>query len=586
MSDFVFSNSEIPKNKLELCFGQVYSKKKKIKYFFSRGRTLCFTENIYNGFKSYINGDEICIVLGGPILRFRDNNFISSKRDDNNEGTKSIYERWIVKKEINWDVDVDGPFVVMLFNMKSGQFNIVTDMLSIIPVYQKKEKEVIISSHINIINLVSSDLLDQVSIADYIINNVVTFPHTIFKNIKQIYPASIHTWLFKQKEYFYGYDNYWLPIEPKKGEEQNVVELANRLRNGVKSFIDQIVDANPKLGLLMSGGEDSRSVAGMVSKNYKKEGFIYCVSRNNEIVIAEKIADCYNINLNIGFIEEDNFINTYKEVTNLVGVGCDSTNVHSYSFSKFFDFQKYDAILGGFLADTFLKSLWSEKKRSNNFFFKKKESVDENKEYIRCNHSDINDELIEKVNKRRNIHWNLISAFRPRSVQEWMGIWPMSMQRDIPNIYGHRRLFNNYEPYTSNEVIKVGAIAPQKIKLNRILFREAMKPFFKEVKWIPHNAGFLPFFSYKINSILFIPFYKFYFKITSRNKITMTDWDNIFQKEEVKKKGESYFSKIKEECDDLFRNEKNMKLMEGNNFNNFQKRNLFQLGYFLSNRKE
>jgi hypothetical protein len=162
-----------------------------------------------------------------------------------------------------------------------------------------------------------------------------------------------------------------------------------------------------------------------------------------------------------------------------------------------------------------------------------------------------------------------------------MGIWPISMQRDIPNIHGHRRIFRSFEPFTSSEVIKVGAIASQDIKKNRVLFQKAMKPYLKRTKWIFHNKGFLPFFPYWLNRVSFIPFFKLISRFRRNSDTTLADWSEVFKREDLKIKEEQYLPALHEYCENLFKEGKKFKLIDNLNFNYFQKRNLLQLGYFL-----
>ena len=567
MSDFVITKRIKNYQNIYDTFNRVYGEKVDLKSFESKNLSLFYSENIYNGFKSFESETFIIIVLGGPVLRFRDNSFISNSTRDCNEGTKSIYERWIINNEMNWEFDIDGPYSIIFFDKKLESIKIVNDLLSTIPIYQKSDKSFTISSHINIIQSINSDFIDEVSLADYLLNNVITFPFTIFKNIKQIYPSSIHNWSFEKNKISYNFYNYWLPYELGENNLEEPYELIDRLTVALKSYVDLIINSNPKLAILMSGGEDSRSVAGSIPHDYIKDGYIYCVKENHEVRIARTISKILNINLKVGYIKSSQFVDTLKKVSNLIGLGFDSTNVHSYSFIKKFDIDKYDVVFGGFLADTFLKNLWKDHKNNNSF-------------------SEINEDVLHLVNERKKNHYELVSTFRIKTVKEWTGIWPLSMQRDIPNIYGNRRLFKNFEPFASNEIIKIGALASSNLKSNRNLFRPAMKPFIKKVKWIPHDSGFMPFFPAFLNKFLFKPFWRIYFKLTVGNNNTMTNWDIVFEKKENIKLAEFYIKMIDENCHNFFKNKSVNSLNIIDKFTNIQKRNLFHIGNFLDQKNK
>ncbi len=583
MCDFIYTNKKKSSSKLKECFNRVYEEEVELSVFSSENCTLAFSENIYNGFKSYKVDNYICVVIGGPVLKFRTNTFISKK--ESNEGTKSIYDRWIKDDNMKWDEDLDGPFVILLFDTLAGSLKVITDMLSFIPVYQNiSDTHTVVGTHINIIDFLYPGSVDQVSVADFVMNNVVTFPYTIIEEVVQVYPASEHNWSLKGRDIKYNYQNYWLPIEVSSADKDNISALAKRLQNGLKNYIDRVLEAKPKVGILMSGGEDSRSVVSMMPKNYPKDGFIYSETENNEVSIARKVAELNNVNFKVGFLNKNHFARTMESCSNLIGVGADCANVHSFGFHNKLNFDKYDAVFGGFLADTFLKSLWAAKLRPKNKtrIFGINDSLLKVKNYVDCKNSEINRAFIEKVNKRRRMHWNVISKFRPTTTQEWMGIWPISMQRDVPNIYGNRRIFRNYEPFTSSEVIKIGSIASPDIKMNKVLFHKAVKPFFKKTKWIAHDSGYFPYFSHKMNKIVFIPILKIVFRVTRSNGQTLASWPEVFKREDVKSKEKKYLPALHKYCYEVFKESNKLKLIDNTQFNDFQKRNLLQLCYFLS----
>ena len=586
MCDFIYTKKKESSSKLKECFNRVYEEEVELSVFSSENCTLAFSENIYNGFKSYKVDNYICVVIGGPVLKFRTNTFISKK--NSNEGTKSIFDRWIKDDNIKWDKDLDGPFVVLLFDTQAGSLKLITDMLSFIPVYQNiSDSHTVVCTHINIIDFLYPGSVDQVSVADFVMNNVVTFPYTIIEGVVQIFPASEHNWCLKGEGIKYNYQNYWLPVEVSSAEKDNISALAKRLQNGLKNYMDRVLEAKPKVGILMSGGEDSRSVVGMMPKNYPKEGFIYSETENNEVNIARRVAELNNVNFKVGFLMKNHFARTMESCSNLIGVGADCANVHSFGFHKKLNFNKYDAVFGGFLADTFLKNLWAAKLQQKNkaMLFVTNDLLLNVKNYVNCEHSQINNGFIEKVNKRRMMHWNAISKFRPNTTQEWMGIWPISMQRDVPNIYGNRRIFRNYEPFTSSEVIKVGSIASQEIKKNKVLFQKAMKPYLKNTKWIEHDQGYLPYFSYQINRILFIPILKVVFRIMRNHRNTLANWPEVFRREDIKFKEKKYLPILHKYCFELFKECTKLKLIDNTKFNDFQKRNLLQLCYFLTTKE-
>lgn len=97
MSDFIFSSKKIKNNLIENSFKTIYKDTlPNIKKYHGEWGSLGVTENFYNGFNTYENKDAIILVIGGPILMFRENNFINNITSS--EGTEAIYKRWKMGK--------------------------------------------------------------------------------------------------------------------------------------------------------------------------------------------------------------------------------------------------------------------------------------------------------------------------------------------------------------------------------------------------------------------------------------------------------------------------------------------------------
>ncbi len=574
MSDFIYTNNQISKEAIAKSFKRVYNSNfLGFDYHYANGKTLAVSKNIYNGFQKFETDKHICAVLGGPVLSFRNNNFITQQ--NSNEGTKSIYQRWIVEKNIVWHKDLDGPFVVILFDKLSGELIIVTDILSFIPVF--KSKIGTISTHLNMIDDIENCTADEVSIADFIINDVVTFPYTIFKEVEQLFPASEHYFEVLEDNINHTYDNYWLPKE-ETHEDISLQTLKLRLRKGIKTYIDRILEASPKVGILLSGGEDSRAVLGMIPLKYPKDCFIYSQNDTLEVNIARKVTLKYGgafirIPINESYIKD-----TFLSKAELIGIGNDCAHVHSYRHHKELQFENYDVILGGFLADSFLKALYIPKKGQSLSFV--------NPEASRF----FSDKILNDINSRKIFHHNKIKEIRSEGYTEWSGIFPASMNKHLPNIDGHRRIIRNFEPFTCNEVVKIAAIAPKDIKLNRILFQSAMKPFFKKSKWVIHDKGHLPYFSYKFN------FYwkKIYKLMQLPNRIvrklsrkksgsTWFNWKDFLDNNTGVTLYNQYIPPLKEQFPELLKSI-NKKVFD-NDLSDTQRRNILQLGYHLGNKQ-
>lgn len=66
------------------------------------------SRNTYRGFDPIENEQHVCVVIGGPVLMFRDNAFLNSK--DSSVGTEAILQRYLDGKLV-FHADLNGPFI-------------------------------------------------------------------------------------------------------------------------------------------------------------------------------------------------------------------------------------------------------------------------------------------------------------------------------------------------------------------------------------------------------------------------------------------------------------------------------------------
>jgi hypothetical protein len=143
----------------------------------------------------------------------------------------------------------------------------------------------------------------------------------------------------------------------------------------------------------------------------------------------------------------------------------------------------------------------------------------------------------EEVSRRRAAHLNRIQKLRPASSEEWFGIYPISMNVLAPYIHVNRRLFRTYEPFTSNRILKVAAVAPQPWKLNRRLFQRMAKPLLAPIKYLPHADGWMPYLPWYIN-MLILPVNKMMAKFQAKaglvrgNQGPWGDWSMVLRSRE------------------------------------------------------
>lgn len=585
MSDYLYSSSPQKEGELSNSITSIYlNSPPLVKEYHGDWGALAVSYSHYSGFQPFETEEHLMVVIGGPVFYFRDNDFLVQK--DSSEATESIYHRWVIDDKMIWDEDLSGPFTIFLLNKKDKIVKVVTDLMSFIPIYvHKNSKELYLGTHIDALAKISnqSGNFDSVSLADFVINDVITYPYTAYKNISQISPSS-ETSFIEGNEVV---KSYWLPQEINSFSNLN--EASESLRCGLKSYVDRVTNKMEKVAQFISGGEDSRALSGLLDSNLERDAYVFLDKMNREGKIAEKVADKYEINFNVGYRKDTHYLDILPEASRLVGTGHQYHHAHSLGFDKTYKLAEYSAVFGGYLSDSLLKSAYAlNYKKTNRYpflpdLFKKGESRTkalENKLF--------DEYVLNKVSERRVAHFNKIKYLRPVSAHEWFVLYPATMRTAIPNLYTTRRLFKSYEPFMCKESVKISAEVPTSWKLNRRLFNKSMKPYLEKTKWTLHADGRLPYFTWWVNSPIQFPIW-FYRHLAKRvglikgNQGPWGSWLQISQGAEWKKNISTYSKSFNGYNIFLNENENDMiEILSSQYINIPQKVNIFQLAFNLS----
>ena len=587
MSDFIYSNIEKSKGELTRYMQSIYhSDAPQVIEYHGEWGSLAVSHNLYNGFQPIENKKHIFVVIGGPVLYFTDNRFLTG--NDPVAGTKAIYDRFL-KDNVQWDEDLSGPFVILIIDKESRQIICVTDLMMFIPVYKyEKDSHIMMSTHVNALAKTANQLdeIDPVAMTDFVLNGVVTYPHTVYKNLFQIHPASI--------KYFNYYDHkiekskiniYWLPEE--KNKFKNINDAAHELRDGLQNYIRRVTEGMNEVAQFISGGEDTRVIAGLLPSHLKRDAFIFLDSMNREGMIANKVSNSYGLNFNVKYRSETHYIDILPEASDLIGSTNQYLHVHSLGLHKICELDKYLAVFGGYLSDSLLKAVYSHKGRGiyNKLPFLPEFYINGETHSNRIESNFVKENILNEIYIRRIKHVDRIRSFRNNSVHEWFALWPASMRLAIPYFYSKRRLFRSYEPFLSNTVVKISASVPTSWKLNRRLFHRFAKPLLKPSKNIPHTKGFFPYYPWYINIIPYSLTWSYRKLLTKAGLVKVNhgswgDWQRVLKSKSWEKIVDQYSSNINI-IDDCFN--KPIKIMlDGKELMLTQKLNILQVKYYLN----
>lgn len=581
MSDYVFSSIRQSEGALSSQLKGIYkeSSPQAFEYHGDWG-SVAVTKQHYYGFLPFENEKHIFIVLGAPVLYFTDNQFLTAQ--DSNQATQKIYQRFVQEDQLCWQDDISGPFTALLINKGTNEIVIVTDLMSFIPVYIKQNaQDLWVGTHVDALAKACGEQnnIDEISIADFILNDVVTFPYTVYKKIKQLDPGSIYS----SKDTALQQAIYWQPREEFKFSDIN--QAAIELRSGIEKYVNTVVDNTESIAQFISAGEDSRALSGILPQHKKRDAYIFLDAMNREGEIAQKVANAYGANFIVGLRSKTHYLEILPEASALIGTGHQYTHAHSLRFDKKYKLADYSAVFGGYLSDSLLKGEYVPKLRGTSRFpFIPSIEVNRSPVGLRFNTYDsfVRAEHLNGIKERQQAHFEFIKNIRPTTSNEWFVLYPASMRVTIPNFYSTRRLFKSYEPFLSHESVKIAATVPTSWKLNRRLFNKAIKPFLEPSKWLFHADGRLPYFNYITNIPVHFAIW-FYRKFAVRlgwikgNQGPWGEWSAVFASEQWQSQLKKVIAKKKPSCfyeglDELF---------NSNKLTKSQKTNLMQILLFF-----
>ncbi len=501
MSDFVFTSQPRPRGELARHLQSMFvDPAPAVVEFHGAWGSLAASHNLYRGFQPLETDQRLFVVVGGPVLCFSGPGVRSGS--DPVAGTRLLAERHQAGS-MRWADDLSGPFVVLVVDKASGRLECVTDLMMFIPVFRHvSDQQVVLGTQVNLVAGASGQAgcFDPVSVADFIFHDVVTPPHTAYKEVWQGHPATVHRVERKRDGVeFHEEAPYWLPRE--ECPFASLREASEALRQGLVEYVDRVACGVERVALFLSAGEDSRAVAGLLSKLEKKDAFIFLDHMNREGLIARRVARRYGAEWHAEFRQPAHYLELLPAASALLGRGAQYLHAHSLGLHKKCGLEKYDLVFGGYLADSLIKARYAPtRSMSQRFPFLPQRFVPGET----CRQAVVPDlgfseEIRRAIQQRRSAWMDKLEAIRPASAHEWFGLWPATMRESLPMFQCNRRLFPVVEPFLCHASVKISAAVPVAWKLNRRLFHKAVQPFLRPSRWIRHADGRLPYFPWWVN---------------------------------------------------------------------------------------
>jgi len=522
VSDFLFTSTRQPPGRLSRLLDTVHVADPPAQdEFHGDWGSLAVVRNHFRGLAPHEDDDYILAILGGPLVTLpgAPGPSPSLARD---ALTRFVLEAWKRYGVLRWERDLSGPFLAVRVDKTRNRLEIVTDLLSLQPLYhavsKSQDRAVVLGSQPNLVAAQAgmADDLDLESLADFIISGSGTYPYTLYRNVRQLPPGHI----FQIEGGRLALESslaYWLPFEEHRYE--NIGEAARDFRRKLAREIERITAGLDRVGILLSGGEDSRTVLSLIPGHVEKTAFTFTDSLNREARTARAAARIHAARWVWGRRSPTYYLDHFEAAARLVGVQAQPLHVHAIGLSQSLGLHRFEAVLGGMGSGTLYKGTSvprRERKVGNSLVLPtslKELSIPKDFFYIEppavlpkaplnVDHRLFKPRFVEAVIARRREHYERVKSFRPTSATEWMQHWPANHLADRANLFGHSRLFRNYEPFLAASCVRLVAAVPQEWTLDSRLFQRAFRRQLLRSWRLPNSGtGQLPAFGLWANLI-------------------------------------------------------------------------------------
>lgn len=229
------------------------------------------------------------------------------------------------------------------------------------PYYVLIENKFLIKNNIpdTIINKKGNTIIDEVSIIEILTKNYILGDRTI---IKEVFKTP---WLAKPNKDCTKWDYYkGLTFETEKFSKD---EISNKLFDLLKEEIISYVKGKKNIGILLSGGMDSRIIAGVLDslirnneiKDVKVNAYTWGNKNSRDVVYAKIIAKKLGWKLKHYELKSEDLLENILETAKR---GCEYAPTHLHAMLKIRDEKDVDCILAGSFGDSIGRGEYSGKK--------------------------------------------------------------------------------------------------------------------------------------------------------------------------------------------------------------------------------
>lgn len=265
------------------------------------------------------NSEDVVITVNGEIYNFKE---IKKELESTYKFNSNSDSEVLIYGYIQWGLDellkkIDGMFAFTLYDKKNRKVFLVRDRVGIKPLYYSNiNNEICWSSELKSIqSFYTLEKLekDNTALYDFLTYRYIPAPKTMFKNVYKLEPANYIEISLNQNPVIIKPIKYWTPNKTHN-HERSLVETCEEFKKTLSDSVKSQLISDVPVGLFLSGGLDSASIASSLPENSNLKTFTIAFENKNydESNYASNISEFYDLENKIETFKHDDIKTIFR----------------------------------------------------------------------------------------------------------------------------------------------------------------------------------------------------------------------------------------------------------------------------------
>lgn len=218
----------------------------------------------------------------------------------------------------SWPLQIRGNFAVIIVDTKAQQFTAATDRIGIRPLFWSKQNNFYyLSSRLKSLQRVAPDLqINAAGVYAYMRHSMIPSPYTIYTNVYKLAPGFLLNGDGRDADLKKYWDIFNRP-QFRESEDQLAEKVYSRISEAVTLMKNGIAREN-EIGCFLSGGTDSSSICGLLSKKLQKPVAAYSIgfpeNGYDEMFYARVAAKAFALNHHQYYIQPPDVLQVLPDI--------------------------------------------------------------------------------------------------------------------------------------------------------------------------------------------------------------------------------------------------------------------------------